>query len=124
MRAAMMEISNIVALKNKCQAIITGEALSQVASQTIEALSFTDFISDLLVFRPLIGLDKEEIIKISRNIGTFETSILPYDDCCVLFSPKHPLVKPNKMSVLEHYKDLHLDELMVKAIEDEEIIQF
>lgn len=105
------------------QSIITGEALSQVASQTLEALSFTDSISTLPVFRPLIGLDKEDIIKVSRKIGTFETSILPYDDCCVLFSPKHPLVKPDLSIMKEHYKELNLQNLLNTAIENEEIIQ-
>jgi len=123
MRAAMMDISNIVASQNNCKAIITGEALSQVASQTLEALSFTDSISTLPVFRPLIGLDKEDIIKVSRKIGTFETSILPYDDCCVLFSPKHPLVKPDLSIMKEHYKELNLQHLLNTAIENEEIIQ-
>lgn len=123
MRKAMMEISNIVATNNNCKAIITGEALSQVASQTIEALSFTDHASSLLVLRPLIGLDKEEIIKVSRTIGTFETSILPYDDCCVLFSPKHPLVKPNLISMINHYDELQLNNLIRESVENEEIIQ-
>lgn len=123
MRKAMMEISNIVATNNNCKAIITGEALSQVASQTIEALSFTDHASSLLVLRPLIGLDKEEIIKVSRTIGTFETSILPYDDCCVLFSPKHPLVKPDLISMINHYDELQLNNLIRESVENEEIIQ-
>lgn len=123
MRKAMMEISNIVATNNNCKAIITGEALSQVASQTIEALSFTDHASSLLVLRPLIGLDKEEIIRVSRTIGTFETSILPYEDCCVLFSPKHPVVKPDLESMIKHYDELHLGDLIEEAVQNEEIIQ-
>ncbi len=123
MRAAMMKIAEKIAIKNNCQAIVTGEALAQVASQTLESLSFTDSISPLLVLRPLIGLDKEEIIKVSRAIGTFETSILPYEDCCTLFSPKHPLVRPNKEKMYESLNYVNLDELIEQACEQDEIIE-
>ncbi len=123
MRAAMMEISNKVAYLNDCHAIITGEALSQVASQTLKSIAFTDSISSLSVLRPLIGFDKEEIIKVARRIGTFETSILPFDDCCVIFSPKHPNVKPHLPSLQKEYKNLDLNNLIQTAIECEEVIQ-
>ncbi|NCB02882.1 MAG: tRNA 4-thiouridine(8) synthase ThiI [Spirochaetia bacterium] len=123
MRSAMMNIANSLALSNNCSAIITGEALSQVASQTIESLSFTNNNSNLIVLRPLIGFDKEEIIEVSRRIGTFSTSILPYDDCCVIFSPKHPTVRPHLPTLTHSFKSLKIEELMQIAIENEEIIQ-
>jgi thiamine biosynthesis protein ThiI len=122
MRAAMMKITEKLAIKNNCQAIVTGEALSQVASQTLESLAFTDSISPLIVLRPLIGLDKEEIIQVSRKIGTFETSILPYEDCCTLFSPKHPLVRPNKEKMYESLSFVQLDSAIEEACLTEEII--
>ncbi len=94
-RSAMMEIASKIAEKQKTLALITGEALSQVASQTPQSLRVTGSHATLPVFRPCIGLDKEEIIQIARNIGTFETSILPHDDCCTLFSPEHPETRPD-----------------------------
>ena len=123
MRAAMMKIAEKIAADNNCEAIVTGEALSQVASQTLQSLSFTDSISPLLVLRPLIGLDKEEIIKVSRTIGTFETSILPYEDCCTLFSPKHPLVRPDKERMYQSLSHVDMDDLLEQACKDEEIIK-
>ena len=87
-RAAMMQVSNMLAEKSEALALVTGEALSQVASQTVEGLAFSDSFSDLLVLRPLVGLDKGQIIETARRIGTYETSILPYEDCCTIFSPK------------------------------------
>ncbi len=94
MRRLMMHISEIIAKQNDCTALITGESLGQVASQTIHAMACTDEATSMLVFRPLIGMDKEEIIQISRKIGTFETSIEPYEDCCTVFTPKHPRTRP------------------------------
>ncbi|MBQ9510767.1 MAG: tRNA 4-thiouridine(8) synthase ThiI [Clostridia bacterium] len=99
LRRSMMRIAKRVAEAYKCEAIITGESLGQVASQTMQALCVTDEISDRPVFRPLIGMDKEEIIEISRKIGTFETSILPYEDCCTVFTPRHPRTKPELWKV-------------------------
>ena len=100
MRRLMMQISSRIAEDNKCTALITGESLGQVASQTIGALSCTDDAADLLVFRPLIGMDKQEIIDISYKIDTYDISIEPYEDCCTVFTPQHPRTRP----VLEYVK--------------------
>lgn len=94
MRRLMMKISLILAKRDECGALVTGESLGQVASQTLGALACTDAVADMPVFRPLIGMDKDEIITISRKIGAFETSILPYEDCCTVFTPKHPRTRP------------------------------
>ena len=94
MRRVMMRIACRVAEKNGIQALVTGESVGQVASQTLDALACTDAVCTLPVLRPLVGMDKEEIVRISRRIGTFETSILPYEDCCTVFTPKHPRTKP------------------------------
>lgn len=94
MRRMMMKIANSVAARRKCLALITGESVGQVASQTMEAIACTEAASGVPVFRPLIGMDKEEIVVIARKIGTFETSILPYEDCCTVFTPKHPRTRP------------------------------
>lgn len=101
MRRIMMKISQIIAKNQKCQALITGESVGQVASQTIYALGCTDCATDMPVFRPCIGMDKDEIIAISRKIDTFETSIQPYEDCCTVFTPKHPKTRPNLEDVIE-----------------------
>ncbi len=101
MRRLMMQISSRIAEDNNCTALITGESLGQVASQTIGALSCTDEAADLLVFRPLIGLDKQEIIDISYKIDTYDISIEPYEDCCTVFTPKHPRTRP----VLKYVKE-------------------
>lgn len=94
MRRLMMKISEKIARDNDCSALITGESLGQVASQTIHAIGCTDEATNMVVFRPLIGMDKQEIIDISYKIDTFETSIEPYEDCCTVFTPKHPRTKP------------------------------
>lgn len=94
MRRLMMEISQRIARDNDCAALVTGESLGQVASQTIGALNCTDEAADMVVFRPLIGMDKQEIIDISYKIDTYETSIEPYEDCCTVFTPRHPRTKP------------------------------
>lgn len=101
MRRLMMQISSRIAENNNCTALITGESLGQVASQTIGALSCTDEAADLLVFRPLIGMDKQEIIDISYKIDTYDISIEPYEDCCTVFTPKHPRTRP----VLKYVKE-------------------
>lgn len=101
MRRLMMEISQKIAEQNDCEALITGESLGQVASQTIGALGCTNEATDMVVFRPLIGMDKQEIIDISYKIDTYETSIEPYEDCCTVFTPKHPRTKP----VLKYVKE-------------------
>lgn len=122
MRRFMMKIAEAVAVSNNCGALITGESLGQVASQTMEALGVTENGIALPVLRPVIGMDKEEIVAISRRIDTFETSILPYEDCCTVFTPKHPRTKPKLESVLEEEKKLPFDALCEEAISNIEII--
>lgn len=100
MRRLMMEIANKIAAREGCGALVTGESIGQVASQTMEALACTDAASVLPVFRPLIGMDKEEIVTVARRVGTFETSILPYEDCCTVFTPRHPRTRP-KLALVE-----------------------
>lgn len=117
MRRVMMMISEKIALEQNCSALITGESVGQVASQTIYALGCTDCAVDMPVFRPCIGMDKEEIIKISRKIDTFETSIQPYEDCCTVFTPKHPKTKPHIDDVIAAEKNIEsLDELITESI--------
>ncbi len=123
-RAAMMKTASKLALKTNAEAIITGEALSQVASQTLPSMAFSDSMADLLVLRPLVGMDKEEIINVAEEIGTYETSILPYEDCCVIFSPKHPLTNPIKHVVTKHYNDLDMETLIDEAIENIETFYY
>ena len=94
MRRAMMRIAEAIALREGCQGLITGESVGQVASQTIQALGVTDSVTSLPVLRPAIGMDKSEIVAIARKIDTFETSILPYEDCCTVFTPRHPRTRP------------------------------
>ncbi len=116
MRAGMVKIAEKLAERTGAKALVTGESLSQVASQTLESLGFTGSMTSLPVFRPLIGMDKEEIIDLSRRIGSFETSILPYDDCCTIFSPEHPVVKPRLEKMMESWSDLEADELIDEAV--------
>ena len=123
-RASMMRTAEKIAKERKALAIVTGEALSQVASQTLEAMSFTDSMTDTLVIRPLVGMDKEEIISTAKEIGTYETSILPYEDCCVIFSPKHPVTHPDKEESRKHYLSLEMDEEIDKAIANTEVFYF
>jgi len=118
MRRLMMQISEIIAKEHDCTALITGESLGQVASQTIHAMSCTDEATSMLVFRPLIGMDKEEIIQISRKIGTFETSIEPYEDCCTVFTPKHPRTRPVLKFVKLAEEEAKLSELIKDAVEN------
>lgn len=118
MRRFMMRIAQRIAEKEESKALITGESLGQVASQTLNALACTDAVVSMPVFRPLIGLDKEEIIKVSRKIDTFDISIEPYEDCCTVFTPKHPKTKP-QISVLENAeKVLDVEALINRAIEN------
>ncbi len=121
MRRYMMRITERLAELNGAKAIVTGESLGQVASQTIESMNVTNDVVSIPVFRPLIGMDKEEITKISRKIGTFETSILPYEDCCTVFVPKHPKTKPHLDEIRnEELKLEGIDELVEKAIKETE----
>lgn len=122
MRRVMMIISEKVARANGCLALITGESLGQVASQTIQALYVTDMVVDMPVFRPLIGMDKNEVIDISRKIDTYETSILPYEDCCTVFVAKHPKTKPTIEDALKAEENLHIDDLIDEAIKNIETI--
>ena len=112
----MMRISERLARNSGSLALITGESLGQVASQTLPALVTTDSVTNMPVLRPLIGMDKEEIIKISRDIDAFETSILPYEDCCTVFTPKHPKTRPTLSACEEAEKGLAVDELIEKAV--------
>ena len=116
MRRFMMRISERIARDNGCGALITGENLGQVASQTMEALAVTNAAVSLPVLRPLIGMDKEDIVSIARRIGTFETSILPYEDCCTVFTPRHPRTKPPLDEVLEAEKALDAEALIEEAV--------
>lgn len=119
MRRIMMEIAEKIAVNQNCSALITGESVGQVASQTIYALACTDCVVEMPVFRPCIGMDKEEIIKVSRKIDTFETSIQPYEDCCTVFTPKHPKTRPHVEDVAKaQNKITDLDELMEEAIQN------
>lgn len=118
MRRFMMCISNAVAQKSGCQAVVTGESIGQVASQTMPALACTDAVSALPVFRPLIAMDKEEIIKISRKIETFDISIRPYEDCCTVFTPKHPRTRPTIEMLEKAEAVFDLDSLINEAVEN------
>ncbi len=123
MRRFMVRIANAVSKRTGCGACVTGESLGQVASQTMEALNITDEISNQLILRPLIGMDKEEIVKISRKIGTFETSIQPYEDCCTVFTPKHPKTRPVLSEILIEEQKLDVDGLVQSTLENIEIIR-
>lgn len=117
MRRIMMMISQEIAKSQNCSALITGESVGQVASQTMYALACTDCAVEMPVFRPCIGMDKEEIIAISRKIDTFETSIQPYEDCCTVFTPKHPKTRPHIDDVVKAEQNIeNLDELVAEAI--------
>lgn len=116
MRRFMMEISQRIAKHDGCGALITGENLGQVASQTMEAMAVTGAVVDIPIFMPLVGMDKEEIVTIARKIGTLETSILPYEDCCTVFTPKHPKTKPTLGQVLNAEKNLDREALIQRAM--------
>lgn len=118
MRRFMMQIAERIARENECAALITGESLGQVASQTIHAISCTDEACSMPVFRPLIGMDKDEIIKTARRIGTFETSIQPYEDCCTVFTPKHPRTRPVLKFVKLAQEELDCEGLIERAVEN------
>ena len=123
MRRLMMQIAERIAKSRNSKALITGESIGQVASQTMESLAVTDNAVDMPVFRPCIGMDKEEIVTISKKIDSYETSILPFEDCCTIFVPKHPKTKPTIEEIVEAEKLLTDPEgMMQKAIEEMEII--
>ncbi len=122
MRRAMMRIADRIAHENNCLALITGESIGQVASQTMEALACTDAVATMPVFRPLIGMDKLSIIRIAEEIDTYETSILPYEDCCTVFTPRHPVTKPKIDKVEKEEKRLDLEALIEEAVQNTEIL--
>lgn len=124
MRRYMMKIAERIAKENACLGLITGESIGQVASQTMQSLAVTNEVCSLPVFRPLIGFDKMEIVEVSEKIGTFETSILPYEDCCTIFVAKHPVTKPNLNIIKRHEKNLEekIDELVQQALDTDEIV--
>lgn len=124
MRRYMMKIAEEIAKKTDSLALITGESIGQVASQTVQSLAATNEVCTMPVFRPLIGFDKQEIIDISEKIGTFETSIQPYEDCCTIFVAKHPVIKPNINIIHKSEQNLKekIDEMVKTAIETAEVI--
>ena len=123
MRRFMMRIAERIAERGGCKAIVTGESLGQVASQTIQALVVSDDVATLPVLRPLIGMDKVEIIRMSREIGVFDTSILPYEDCCTVFTPRHPKTKPHVEEVREMEQALDVEGLVRRAMEGREVVK-
>ena len=124
MRRYMMKIAEMIAKETGCLGLITGESIGQVASQTVQSLAVTNEVCTLPVFRPLIGFDKMEIVAVSEKIGAYETSILPYEDCCTIFVAKHPVTKPNLNVVKRHEKNLEekIDELVKQAIDSDEVV--
>ena len=124
MRGAMIQSAHRIAEQTGALCLITGESLGQVASQTPESIRFSGSKTALPVFRPLIGMDKEEIIRTARAINTYETSILPYEDCCTLFAPLHPVVKPSFDKMETIYKSLQLNNLIEDAIERISTLKF
>lgn len=124
MRRYMMRIAEHIAKETDCLGLITGESIGQVASQTMASLVATNEVCELPVYRPLIGFDKQEIVEVSEKIGTFETSILPFEDCCTIFVAKHPVTKPNVNIIRrhEHNLDEQIDQLVKTALETDELI--
>lgn len=124
MRRYMMRIAEAIANKTECLGLITGESIGQVASQTMNSLIATNEVCELPVYRPLIGFDKQEIVEVSEKIGTYETSILPFEDCCTIFVAKHPVTKPNLNVIRRHEKNLEekIDELVQTALDTDELI--
>lgn len=124
MRRYMMRIAESIAKETECLGLITGESIGQVASQTMASLVATNEVCELPVYRPLIGFDKQEIVEVSEKIGTYETSILPYEDCCTIFVAKHPVTKPNLKVIRrhEHNLDEKIEELVKTALETDEVI--
>ena len=122
MRRFMMRIAERIARKTDSGALVTGESIGQVASQTMEALNTTDSVVEMPVFRPLIGFDKSEIIEIARRIDTYELSSLPYEDCCTIFTPKHPATRPRKEKVAEAEAVLDLEGLIERALDQVEVV--
>lgn len=124
MRRYMMRIAEHIAKETECLGLITGESIGQVASQTMASLAATNEVCTMPVYRPLIGFDKMEIVDIAERIDSYETSILPYEDCCTIFVAKHPVTKPNLNIIKRHEQNLQegIDELVEKALETKEVI--
>ena len=124
MRRYMMKIAQTIAEDTGSMGLITGESIGQVASQTMQSLACTDEVCHIPVYRPLIGFDKNEIVEISQKIGTFETSILPYEDCCTIFVAKHPVTKPRLDVIVRHEQNLteDIDRLVREALDTDEVI--
>ena len=125
MRRIMMQIAEKLAADSECLGLITGESIGQVASQTMAAIAVTNEVCTLPVYRPLIGMDKQEIVEISEKIGTYETSILPYEDCCTIFVAKHPVTKPSLAVIKRHEQNLNdkIGELIQTALDTDEVIE-
>lgn len=124
LRMCMMKVANMLCAITGAKTIITGESLGQVASQTIENLTVTNAYADYPVLRPLIGMDKDEIITVAKEIGTYEISILPYEDCCVLFSPRHPVLRAELATTSEIYDSLKIDDMLKQAFDEREHKRF
>ena len=124
MRRLMMKIAEHIAEETECLGLITGESIGQVASQTMHSLAATNDVCSMPVYRPLIGFDKQEIVEVAEKINTYETSILPYEDCCTIFVAKHPVTKPNLNMIKKHEQNLEekIDELVKTALETDELI--
>ena len=120
----MMEIAQRIAAKDNCLALITGESVGQVASQTMAAMVCTDAVCRIPVFRPCVGMDKTEIIEVARKIDTFDTSVLPYEDCCTVFTPRHPKVRPQLSDIEKAQNSFDFEPLIQKAVENTEMKVF
>jgi len=124
LRLCMMKCANLLAQRIGAQCLITGESLGQVASQTIENMSCTESFAEYPLLRPLVGTDKEDIVDVAKKIGSYDISILPYEDCCVLFSPKHPVLKADVAEAKKIYDAMEVDELIQKAFDERKIIRY
>ena len=125
MRRYMMRIAETIAIENNCLGLITGESIGQVASQTMQSLNATNAVCTLPVYRPLIAFDKQDIVTIAEKINTYETSILPYEDCCTIFVAEHPVTKPNVNVIAKHEENLAdcIDEMVKRALEERDIVE-
>ncbi|MDD3921365.1 MAG: tRNA 4-thiouridine(8) synthase ThiI, partial [Eubacteriales bacterium] len=123
MRRCMMRIANQIARQEHALGLVTGESIGQVASQTMHAMQWTDIVAELPVYRPLIGFDKQEIVDLAIKIGTFETSSLPYEDCCTVFTPRHPATKPKLDLILEGEDKMDMETLIAEAVAQTEIVK-
>lgn len=124
MRRYMMKIAQIIAQRDECLGLVTGESIGQVASQTLHSMAVTNEVCELPVYRPCIGMDKQEIVELSKKIGSFETSILPYEDCCTTFAPEHPVTHPSLERIKKSERNLDdvIDKLMEEALASDEVI--